>query len=144
MLVQAQKDRAKEEAANARAVKAAQEKARKDAYKESDHGKAQAWLKGCTSKITDIATLVTQCTEASQVDPATSALYKDKFDLHRRNLKTLRDTIEETLQGCDTLDPDKATTVAATLANANKIIDGFKQDRQAWQVIHRLASKGGP
>ena len=141
MLVTAQKNRAKEEAAAAKQEKALAEKAKKDAYKQSAHGKAQVWLKGCTSKLTDIATLVTQCSEATKVDPATSQLYKDKFDTHRRKLKQLRDGIEEALQGCEALDEAKTQSVGVTLANANKTVESFKEDRQAWSVIHRLANK---
>ena len=95
----------------------------------------------CTTKITDIATLVSQCSDAPKVDRATSELYQNNFDVHRRQLKDLRDHIEEALSGNDSLSEAAAENVKAVLANANKTIESFKEDRQAWGVVYRLASK---
>ena len=85
-------------------------------------------MKSCTTKLTGIATLVSQCSDAPKVDRATSELY-------------LRDHIEEALSGNDSLSEAAAENVKAVLANANKTIESFKEDRQAWGVVYRLASK---
>ena len=69
---------------------------------------------------------------APKVDRAISELYQNKFDVHRRQLKDLRDHIEEALSGKDSLSEAAAENVKAVLANANKTIESFKEDRQAW------------
>ena len=141
MLQKSQTERSREEAQKKRDEKTAAEKARNEAYKNTPHGKAQAWLKACTTKLTDIAALVTQTTDASKDDPQTSALYKEKFDAHSRNLKSLRQTIEEALQGTETLTDEEAERVSTELASASRLLDNFKSDRRAWGggVVYRLA-----
>ena len=141
MLKKSKKDRTKDAAQAARGEKSRLEKEKKEAYKQSDHGKAHAWVKGCTAETTDVATLVSQCSDAPKVDRATSNLYPKQFDVHRRQLKDLRDHIEEALSGKDSLSEAAAENVKAVLANANKTIESFKEHRQAWGVVYRLASK---
>ena len=134
MLKTAQAARAKADAAAARAQKSADAKAAKDAHKASTKGKAEAWLHGCQKKLNDIGTVSEQC-DNQDVDLQVRELYKTKMDGHRDRVVELRTSIERSMAGSS--DDD----AAAALSRAGAVLEQFKQDRQAWGVIFRLATK---
>ena len=126
--------RKKAEATAERIQKQAQAKEEKQRAKESTHGKGIAWLAGCQKKLSDIAGISVQC-ESTDVDEATRTLYKEKMNGHRQEVVNLRSAIELALGGQDDM------VISDGLSKAEAVIEAFKADRQAWNVIYRLATK---
>ena len=134
MLKEAALARKKAEATAERIQKQAQAKEEKQRAKESTHGKGVAWLAGCQKKLSDIAGISVQC-ESTNVDEATRTLYKEKMNGHRQEVVNLRSAIELALGGQDDM------VISDGLSKAEAVIEAFKADRQAWNVIYRLATK---